>query len=101
VGQFLAGLGLEDPVADLRVERVASWPPLAARLLDEAEDADVLDEVADLRDEFDEAEALIDETPDAVRNLADHLVERIERILDYENCYGDESPAMAPAPASR
>jgi hypothetical protein len=110
-----------DWLASRLAELAAADPALAARLLDEAEDADVLDEVADLRDEFDEvldeleneardqddhaewypdaeglgelfdeAEALIDETPDAVRNLADHLVERIERILDYENCYGDD-----------
>jgi uncharacterized Zn finger protein len=109
-----------DWLASRLAELAAADPALAARLLDEAKDADVLDEVADLRDEFDEvldeledeardqgdydewypdaeglgelfdeAEALIDETPDAVRNLADHLVERIERILDYENCYGD------------
>jgi len=110
-----------DWLASRLAELAAADPALAARLLDEAEDADVLDEVADLRDEFDEvldeledeardqgeynewypdaeglgelfdeAEALIDETPDAVRNLAEHLVERIERILDYENCHGDD-----------
>ena len=109
-----------DWLASRLARLAAADPALAARLLDEAEDVDVLDEVADLRDAFDEvldeledeardqddygewypdaegldelfdeAEALIDDVPDAVRELADHLIERIERLLNYENCYGD------------
>jgi uncharacterized Zn finger protein len=109
-----------DWLASRLAELAAADPALAARLLGEAADAGVLDEVADLRDEFDEvlgeleaeardqgdygewypdaegldelfdeAEALIDDVPDAVRDLADHLIERIERLLNYENCYGD------------
>ena len=109
-----------DWLASRLAQLAAADPAIAARLLDEAEDAGVLDEVADLRGEFDEilgeledeardqddygewysdaegldelfdeAEALIDDVPDAVRDLADHLIERIERLLNYENCYGD------------
>jgi uncharacterized Zn finger protein len=109
----------QDWLASRLAQLAAADPALAARLLGEAEDAGVLDEVADLRDEFDEvlgeleaeardqgdygewypdaegldelfdeAEALIDDVPDAVRDLADHLIERIERLLNYENCYG-------------
>jgi uncharacterized Zn finger protein len=108
-----------DWLATRLAEVAAADPALAGRLLEEAEDASVLDEVADLRAEFDEmldeleteardqgdygewypdaegldelfdeAEALIDDVPDAVRDLADHLIERIERLLNYENCYG-------------
>jgi hypothetical protein len=108
-----------DWLAARLAELAAADPALAGRLLDAAEDADVLTEAADLRAEFDEvldeleaeardegeygewypdaegleelfddAEALIDDAPDTVRDLADHLIERIERILDYSNCYG-------------
>lgn len=109
-----------DWLAARLAELAAADPALAARLLADARDADVLGEVADLRAEFDEvlddleadaagqddygewypdaeeldelfdeAEALTDDVPDAVRELADHLIGRIERILNYENCYGD------------
>jgi hypothetical protein len=27
--------------------------------------------------------------PDAVRELADHVITRTERLLNYENCYGE------------
>jgi uncharacterized Zn finger protein len=108
-----------DWLAARLAELATADPALAARLLDEAEDAGVLGEIVDLRAEFDEvldeleaeardegeygewypdaegldelfdeAEALIDNAPDAVQDLADHLLERIERILDYSNCYG-------------
>ena len=108
-----------DWLAARLAELAVADPALAGRLLDAAEDADVLTEAADLRAEFDEvldeleaeardegehgewypdaeglhellddAEALIDDAPDTVRDLADHLIERIERILDYSNCYG-------------
>jgi uncharacterized Zn finger protein len=110
----------QDWLASRLAQLAAADPAIAARLLDEAEEAGVLDGVADLRDAFDEvlgeledeardqgdydewypdaegldelfdeAEALIDDLPDAVRDLADHLIERIERLLNYENCYGD------------
>jgi hypothetical protein len=108
-----------DWLAARLAELAAADPAIAGRLLDAAEDADVLTEAADLRADFDEvldeleaeasdegeygewypdaeglevlfddAEALIDDAPDTVRDLADHLIERIERILDYSNCYG-------------
>jgi uncharacterized Zn finger protein len=45
--------------------------------------------------DFEEVEALIEEAgtyledaPDELRELADYVITRIERLLDYENCYG-------------
>ena len=29
------------------------------------------------------------DAPDAVRELADHVITRTERLLNYENCYGE------------
>ncbi len=45
-------------------------------------DADGLDEL------LEEAEEFADDAPDAVRELADYAIVRIERLLNYENCYG-------------
>lgn len=90
---------------------------------EDADDVEAAEEVADLRAEFDEvlreladeasnysdewypdtgqldallddAEQLADDAPDAVRELADLLIERIERILDFGNCYGDLTGAL-------
>jgi hypothetical protein len=46
---------------------------------------------------LDDAEQFADAAPDAVRELADHLIERIERILDFGNCYGDLTEALGRA----
>lgn len=46
-------------------------------------DADSLDEL------LEEAEEFADDAPGAIRELADHVIVRIERLLNYENCYGD------------
>ena len=42
-----------------------------------------------LRDLLDDAAELVPDLPDAVRELADHAIARTERLLNYENCYGD------------
>jgi hypothetical protein len=31
----------------------------------------------------------VPDAPDAVRELADHVITRTERLLNYENCYGE------------
>jgi hypothetical protein len=46
-------------------------------------DGEALDEL------LDEATELVPDAPDAVRELADHVITRTERLLDYENCYGE------------
>jgi hypothetical protein len=91
-GRLLAEAGdgeaLQD-VADLRAE--------LDEVLDEMEceasslglydewypDGEALDEL------LDEAAEFAPDAPDAVRELADHVITRIERLLNYENCYGE------------
>jgi uncharacterized Zn finger protein len=93
---------------------------LTALLLAEAVDPETADAVAELRDELDEeldeleedadsqgddewypdaenlaemieeAGELLNDDPDDVRELADHVIARIGRLLDYENCHGSE-----------
>ncbi|MGO8728033.1 MAG: hypothetical protein ACLQK8_15250 [Streptosporangiaceae bacterium] len=46
-------------------------------------DGEALDEL------LDEAAEFVPDTPDAVRALADHVITRTERLLNYENCYGE------------
>jgi uncharacterized Zn finger protein len=38
---------------------------------------------------LDEAAEFVPDAPDAVRELADHVITRTERLLNYENCYGE------------
>ncbi|MGH3247943.1 MAG: hypothetical protein ACRDOI_17325 [Trebonia sp.] len=109
-----------DWLAARLAELAAADPALVERLLAEAEDAEALADVADLRAELDEEldeledeasslgdygewypdgetlDELLDEAaefvpdaPDAVRELADHVITRTERLLIYEKCHGD------------
>jgi len=45
-------------------------------------DGEALDEL------LDEAAEFVPDAPDAVRELADHVITRTERLLNFENCYG-------------
>jgi len=38
---------------------------------------------------LDEAAEFVPDASDAVRELADHVITRTERLLNYENCYGE------------
>jgi uncharacterized protein with von Willebrand factor type A (vWA) domain len=38
---------------------------------------------------LDEAAEFVPDAPDAVRELADHVITRTERLLNYENCYSE------------
>lgn len=42
-----------------------------------------------LEELLDEAADLVSEAPGAVRELADHVITRTERLLNYENCHGE------------
>jgi hypothetical protein len=42
-----------------------------------------------LNELLDEAAEFVPDAPDAVRELADHVITRTERLLNYENCYGE------------
>jgi hypothetical protein len=91
-GRLLAEAGdgeaLQD-VADLRAE--------LDEVLDEMEgDASSLGLYAEwypdgkaLDELLDEAAEFAPDAPDAVRELADHVITRTERLLNYENCYGE------------
>lgn len=74
--------------ADLRAEFDQVLDELEAEASDQGDYGEWYPDAEGLDELFDEAEALIDDAPDAVRDLADHLIERIERLLNYENCYG-------------
>ena len=62
---------LEDEASSLRLHD--EWYP----------DGEALDEL------LDEAAEFVPDAPDAVRELADHVITRAERLLNYENCYGE------------
>ena len=91
-GRLLAEAGdgeaLED-VADLRAELDEVLGELEGEasslgLYDEwYPDGEALDEL------IDEAAEFVPGAPDAVRELADHVITWIERLLNYENCYGE------------
>lgn len=38
---------------------------------------------------LDEAAEFVPDAPDAVQELADHVITRTGRLLNYENCYGE------------
>lgn len=66
---------LEESVSDLAdsMGPYGEWYP----------DAEDLDEL------LEEAGDLLPGAPDAVREMADHVITRCERLLNYEICYGD------------
>src|SRR5690348_11107403 len=87
-GEAEDGQALED-VAGLRAELDEVLDELedeasSLRLHDEwYPDGEALDEL------LDEAAEFVPDAPDAVRELADHVITRTERLLNYENCYGE------------
>jgi uncharacterized Zn finger protein len=76
-------------VADLRAE----LDEVLDELEDEASSLGDYDEWypdgEGLADLLDEAAEFVPDVPDAVRELADHVIARTERLLNYENCYGE------------
>ena len=85
----------QDWLASRLAELAAADPALAARLLDEAEGADVLAEVADLRGEFDE---VLDELEDQARDQGDHDewypdAEGLDELFDEAEVFIDETLA--------
>ena len=47
-------------------------------------------DAGDLAEMIDEAREFLNEAPDDVRDLADHVITRIERLLEHKNCHGPE-----------
>ena len=92
-----AAAAVADPRAEFAVE--------LGGLAEEARHREHYDEwypdTADLEELLDEAEVLLDEAPDAVRELADYVIEGIEQALDFGTCYGaDLTDALAPRSAT-
>jgi uncharacterized Zn finger protein len=81
--------GVLREVAELRAEFDEVLDDLEADAADQGDYGEWYPDAGELDELFDEAEVLTDDVPGAVRELADHLIGRIERILNYENCYGD------------
>jgi len=85
-------------VADLRAEFAAELGGLAEEARDHEHYDEWYPDTGDLEELLDEAEVLLDEAPDAVRELADYVIEGIERALDFGTCYGaDLTEALARA----
>ncbi len=91
-GRLLAEAGdgqAPQGVADLRAE----LDEVLDELEDEASSLGLYDEWypdGEALDELlDEAAEFVPDAPDAVRELADHVITRTERLLNYENCYGE------------
>ena len=82
------GEALED-MADLRTE----LEEVLDELEDEASSVGLYDEWypdGETLDELlDEAAEFVPDAPDALRELADRVITRTERLLNYENCHGE------------
>ncbi len=90
--------GAAAAVADLRAEFAAELGGLAEEARDHEHYDEWYPDTGDLEELLDEAEVLLDEAPDAVRELADYVIEGIERALDFGTCYGaDLTEALARA----
>jgi hypothetical protein len=80
--------GTAAAVADLRAEFAEELAGLAEEArLHEHHDGWYPD-TEDLEELLDEAEALLDQAPDAVRELADDVIDGIEPVLDLGTCHG-------------
>ena len=83
-------------VADLRSEFADELGGLAREARDHEDYHEWYPDTGDLEELLDEAEGLVDDAPDAVRELADYVIEGIERVLDLATCYGaDLTDALA------
>ncbi len=80
--------GAAAAVADLRAELAEELGGLAEEARDHEHYDEWYPDSGDLEELLDEAEVLLDEAPDAVRELADFVIEGIERVLDFGTCYG-------------
>ncbi len=90
--------GATAAVADLRAEFAEELGGLAEEARDHEHYEEWYPDTGDLEELLDEAEVLLDEAPDAVRELADYVIEGIERVLDFGTCYGaDLTDALARA----
>jgi len=90
--------GAAAAVADLRAEFAAELGGLAEEARDHEHYDEWYPDTEDLEELLDEAEVLLEQAPDAVRELADYVIEGIEQVLDVGTCYGaDLTEALAGA----
>jgi hypothetical protein len=80
--------GAAAAVADLRAEIAEELGGLAEEARRHEHGDEWHPDPADLEELLDEAELLLDEAPDAVRELADDVIEGIEQALDFGTCRG-------------
>jgi len=85
---FEQALAMAAAVADLRAEFAEELGGLAEEARDHEHYDEWYPDTGDLEELLDEAEVLLDEAPDAVRELADYVIEGIEQALDFGTCYG-------------
>jgi hypothetical protein len=79
-----------EAVADLRDGLDEALDELGEDAAEQGEYAEWYPDCGALDDLIEEAEDFLDDAPDAVRELADHVITRIEGVLDYENCFGSD-----------
>jgi hypothetical protein len=83
-----AGPAAAAAVADLKAEFAEELKALAEEARRHEHDDEWYPDTGDLEEVLDEAEVLLDEAPDAVRELADDVIDGIERALDVGTCHG-------------
>jgi uncharacterized Zn finger protein len=79
-----------DAVAELRDELDEEFDELEEDADSQGDDDEWYPAAGDLVEMIEEAGELLDDDPDEVRELADHVISRIGRLLHYENCHGSE-----------
>lgn len=77
-----------DDAEDLREELTEVLDALEEDAASEGDYGEWYPDADGLDDLLDEVDVLVPEAPDAVRELADYVIARCVRLLDYENCYG-------------
>jgi uncharacterized Zn finger protein len=79
-----------DAVAELRDELDEELDGLEEDAALQGDDGEWDPDAEDLVEMIEEAGEFLNDDPDDVRELADHVITRIERLLDHEGCHGPE-----------
>ena len=84
------GAESSEALEDLRDELDDVLDELEEEAADQGEYAEWYPDCEALDELIEEAEEFSGDAPDAVRELADHVITRVEGLLDYENCFGSD-----------
>jgi uncharacterized Zn finger protein len=79
-----------DAVAELRDELDEEFDELEDDAAAQEDDDEWYPDAGELVEMIEEASELLNDDPDDVRELADHVITRIGRLLDHENSHGSE-----------